>query len=61
MKIYFEAEEGDHGTPIEVANAIIKKAMADVTDCEMLEERRSELAEIAEHIQVFLKHSEVRK
>lgn len=61
MKVYFEAEAGDNGTPIEVANAIIKKAMADATYCETLEERRRELAEIAEHIQVFLKHSEVRK
>ena len=60
MRIYFEADKGDAGTPIEKANAIINCALDGVNDFELMQLRKSELAEIAEHIQVFLKYSEVR-
>lgn len=61
MRMYLECDENDKGTPIEIANAIINKAFEGVNDFELAKIRKSELAEIAEHIQVFLKYSEVQK
>lgn len=57
MRIEVYAEENEDGTPIEFSNAIIKNALKGVTDYELVELRKQELAEIAEHIQIFLKYS----
>lgn len=58
MKINIEPETGERGTPIEVANAIIKMVMG--KDCYPFELNKNALAEIAEHIEVYLKHCEVK-
>lgn len=60
MKIEIYSEEKDSGTPIEVANALIHTMLDDVNDYEFARIKKQELAEIAEHIQVFLKYSEVK-
>lgn len=57
MKIEIYLEEYENGTPIEMANALIKTYLDKVNDSEMAEIRKSELSEIAEHIQVFLSYS----
>lgn len=59
MTIEIYCEKSDTGTPIEIANALIKNRLNNVTDFEIAEIRKRELAEIAEHIQVFLKYSEI--
>ena len=59
MKIEIYLEENEMGTPIEMANALIKNYLGNVNDLEMTEIKKNELSEIAEHIQVFLKYSKV--
>ena len=56
MKIEIYLEENEMGTSIELANALIKTKLNNVNDFEVAEIRKNELAEIAEHIQVFLKY-----
>jgi hypothetical protein len=57
VKIEIYLEENEMGTPIEIANGIIKTYLDKINDLEMAEIKKSELSEIAEHIQVFLKYS----
>lgn len=57
MRVEFHADLCYAGTPIEKANAIINCALDGVNDFELMQLQKSELAEIAEHIQVFLKYS----
>lgn len=57
MKVMFDYEENDHGTPLERANALINGALEGVTDYELAELRKQELAEIAEYIQIYLKYN----
>ena len=57
MRIDVHIEGNEMDTPIEFANAIIKNKLEKVNDYELAEYRKRELAEIAEHIQVFLKYS----
>jgi len=56
MRIEFHLEENEMGSPIEIANCLIKSKLDDARDFELAELRKKELAEIAEHIQVFLKY-----
>ena len=56
MRIEYHLEENEMGTSIEIANALIKTKIDGVRDVDMAELRKKELAEIAEHIQVFLKY-----
>lgn len=56
MRIEYHLEENEMGTSIEIANALIKTKLDGVRDVDMAELRKKELAEIAEHIQVFLKY-----
>ena len=56
MRIEFHAEENDGFYPIEIANALIRSLLSDVNDYEWAKNKKRELAEIAEHIQVFLKY-----
>lgn len=56
MKIMFELVEGEMGTPIEVANAIIKNVMG--KEFYSFEVNKNALSEIAGHIEVYLKHCE---
>ena len=58
MKIMFELEADEQGTPIEVANAIIKCVMG--KEYYPFEFNRNALSEIAGHIEVYLKHCEVK-
>lgn len=58
MKIMFELEAGEMGEPIEVANAIINVFM-DRT-AYTFGFNKNALAEMAEHIEVYLKHCEVK-
>lgn len=64
MKIQVELQEGDYGTPIEFANAIINwhllKDRCDgcVSD-DIYKASQESLAEIAEHIQTYLKYNSV--
>lgn len=53
-KILIELEEGERGEAIVVANAIINMVM-DKTGY-TFEANKNALAEIAEHIEVYLKH-----
>lgn len=57
MKVMFDWEENDHGTPLERANALINGALEGVTDYELAEVRKQELAELAEYIQIFCKYN----
>lgn len=57
MKVMFDWEENDHGTPLERANALINGALEGVTDYELAEVRKQELAELAEYIQIYLKYN----
>ena len=57
MKVMFACEENDHGTPLERANALINGVLEGVTDYELAEVRKQELAEIAEYIQIYLKYN----
>lgn len=56
MRIEYHLEENEMGTSIEIANALIKTKLDGVRDVDMAELRKKELAEIVEHIQVFLKY-----
>ena len=58
MKISIELETEETGEPIELANAIIKYVMG--RECYPFELNKNALEEIAEHIQVYLKHCEVK-
>ena len=55
MRIEIYLEKNEQGTPIEIANALINTMLKGVDDLDMIEVRKKELGEIAEHIQVFLK------
>lgn len=57
MKVMFYVEENEQGTPLERANALINGALEGVTDYELAEVRKQELAEIAEYIQIYLKYN----
>lgn len=63
MKLIAHLEENERGTPIEFANAVInrfiehrERCYGDERDVLMAEQK---LAEVAEHIQVYLKHSSI--
>lgn len=60
MKIMFYADEGDIGSPIEKANAIIRSYMdrseSFLTEDDLDESYRN-LSEIAEHIQTYVKYN----
>lgn len=58
MRIDFYCNEDELGTPIEIANAIIKNRLDGIYDTDVLKIRRAELSEISEHIRVFLNHTE---
>lgn len=60
MRIEIHLDGNEMGTPIELADALIKAKLDGVNDFELANFRKRELAEIAEHIQVFLKYSEVQ-
>lgn len=55
MKIELHLENGENGSPIELANALIRTLTNDANDEEMLKQRQKELGEVAEHIQTYLK------
>lgn len=57
MKVMFYYEENDNGTPLERANALINGVLEGVTDYELAELRKKELAELAEYIQIYLKYN----
>ena len=57
MKIEVHFEETDNGTMLEFANALIDSALEGVTDYEMAEYKKSQLAELAEYIQTFCKYN----
>lgn len=57
MKIDIQFEEGEHGEPIEFANAIIKLVMNN--EGYPFEFNKNALAEIAGHLEVYLKHCEI--
>ena len=61
MRIEIYLDEKDSGTPIEVANALIYTMLNNANDYDFARIKKLELAEIAEHIQVFLKYSEVKE
>lgn len=60
MKIMFYEDEGDVGSPIEKANAIIRSCMdrsgSFLTEDDLDESYRN-LSEIAEHIQTYVKYN----
>lgn len=56
MRAEFFLEKDEMGTPIEIANCLIRAKLDDVSDFDMMELRKKELAEIAEHIQIYLKY-----
>ena len=60
MRLFIHLDEGDKGTPIETANAIIRNYM-DRAECfkteDAIDESYSNLAEIAEHIQTYVKYN----
>lgn len=60
MKLLWELEKDEYGTPIEKANAVIKNFMSLDALCvteDMYEFHRRELEEFVEHIEVYLKHN----
>ena len=57
MKVIFYVEENEPNTPLERANALINTALDGVTDYELAELRKKELAELAEYIQIYLKYN----
>ena len=57
MKIYIHADEGDHLTPIEIANAFINNRIESTYRKTYNKQVRDELAAIAEHIQVYVKYN----
>lgn len=57
MKVEIHCEEKDKGTMLELANALINNALEGVTDYELAELRKKELAELAEYIQIYLKYN----
>lgn len=57
MKLTVCLEVGDSGSAIEMADAIIRNRMDDVRDSQDRDAQLSYLSEIAEHIQVYLKHN----
>lgn len=56
MRAEFFLEKDEMGTPIEIANCLIKTKLDGVIDFDQIELKRKELAEIAEHIQIYLKY-----
>lgn len=58
MKINIELEADEQGTPIEFANAIIKMVMG--KEYYPFELNKNALAEITGHIEVYLKHCDVK-
>ena len=60
MRLMRYMDEGEKGTPIEMANAIIRVYM-DSAECikteDALDESYRNLAEIAEHIQTYVKYN----
>lgn len=59
MRVEFHLEEYETLEPIEIASALIRTYLENTNDYEMLVLKKIQLQEITEHIQVFLKHSEV--
>lgn len=59
MRIDFHLEENEMGSPIEIANALIREKLDYVNDADLAELRKNELAEIADHIQIFLKYCQL--
>lgn len=62
MKIQVELQEGDYGTPIEFANAVINWYLLRIRDNDYVAENeviaaRESLAEVSEHIQTYLRHN----
>ena len=58
MKIEIHLENKEMGTPIEVASCLIRTYLGNINDSEFMSFKKRELAEIAEHIQVFLKYEQ---
>jgi hypothetical protein len=60
MKLLVGLEKGDKGTPIEMANAIIRHYMDIPEECRCeddINRARRELSELTEHLQVYLRHN----
>lgn len=63
MRICIHLDEGDKGTPIETANAIIRNYVDRVTcfsnraGVDDIDRAQEELAEIAEHILTYVKYN----
>lgn len=64
MTLMAYMDENDKGTAIEFADAVIKYHIPDYNNMYLAEEEyihaREKLAEIAEHIQVYLKYNQFR-
>lgn len=64
MQIHLYLEEGDRDTPIEIADAIIKMYAESADRCNNSLDKFNKLdnlAQIAEHIQVYLNHNMLYK
>lgn len=57
MRIEIYLDEKEYETPIKVADALIENYVRDCNDEYLIKLGQKTLAEIAEHIQVFLKHN----
>lgn len=57
MRIEMYLDEKEYATPIKVADALIENYIRDCNDEYDLKLGRNTLAEIAEHIQSFLKYN----
>lgn len=57
MRIEIHCEENELGTPIEIANGLIKNRLDRRRDNESIEAGMRELAEIVEHIEVYLQYN----
>lgn len=63
MRIFIHLDEGDKGTPIETANAIIRNYIDRATcfdnrpGVDDIDRAQEELAEIAEHILTYVKYN----
>mgnify|MGYP006974340657 CR=1 FL=1 len=62
MKLLVELAEVDKGTPIEMANAIIRHYMDIPEECRCADDinrARRELTELTDHLQVYLRHNQL--
>ena len=64
MKIFYQVEGTELGTPIGMAEAIINEAIERASTCktsEAIENAHDDLAQIAEHIMVYLKYNRYKE